>query len=464
MFGKKKKQAANESPEQIAPDVEFKGMGAATEQDNQTNAIKARQSPGIVPVSMLIGQAIERKASRILLDYTAEGVALRLDMDGFWHDLPAMDRQTGDVMLAVMKKLGDLDPSERQARQAGEFKATFHRVSRLCQITSQGVETGERVIIRMVDPKQEQMSLEDLGMREAVAEQFKQRVGRATGEEMPPPPKGIYVFSAPPNGGGLSALWVAGLMATDRYTGDFLGLEEKTRREPEVENVDVFEFDEGEGETAASVIPKIMLRQPDVLAVPHIADTESLDLLCQLAEDEGTVTITCTRAKSAAEALCKITAATQATNFVKFVNLVVNMRLVRRLCEGCKTPFPPNPQILNQLGLSADRVQVLYQQWEPPPPSEDGKGKDDPPPICPHCAGIGYMGRIGMFELLVVDDNIRQALAEQPNQPGRISGYTLVGAIQDLAVEAGMRTIREEGIALIAQGITSIPELQRALK
>ena len=129
------------------------------------------------------------------------------------------------------------------------------------------------------------------------------------------------------------------------------------------------------------------------------------------------------------------------------------MRLVRRLCEGCKTPFPPNPQILNQLGLSADRVQVLYQQWEPPPPSADGKGKDGPPPICPQCAGIGYMGRIGMFELLIVDDNIRQALAQQPSPE----------VIQELAVEAGMRTIREEGIALLAQGITSIPELQRAL-
>ena len=77
-----------------------------------------------------------------------------------------------------------------------------------------------------------------------------------------------------------------------------------------------------------------------------------------------------------------------------------------------------------------------------------------PPPICPSCGGLGYKGRIGMFEMLVVDDNIRQALAQQPS----------ADVVQQLAIKTGMNTLREEGIALLAQGITSIPELQRALQ
>ena len=445
------------NPEQVVPSVEFSAMGAASDQDTQANAIQARQSPGIVPTQIVLAQGISRNANRLLLDYTAQGVGIRLDVDGFWHNHPPMDRQNGDVMLAVMKKLANLDPAERRERQMGEFKATFQRTTRLCQITSQGVETGERVIVRLLDPKQEQMSLLELGMREPLVNEYMERVGRATGEQMPPPPKGIYLFSAPANGGGLSAIWAGALMATDRYTGDFFGIEEKARREPEIENIDVTEFDESQGETAAQVIPKMMLRQPDVFAVPQISDKETLDLLCEIAETEGTVTITSTRAGNATEALLKLLGATSdKAGFIKFINLVINMRLVRRLCEGCKSPFQPTPQVLHQLQLPPDRVQVLYQEYQPPPvdPNAPKNKKDLPPPICPSCSGLGYKGRIGIFEMLVVDDNIRQALAQQPS----------ADVVQQLAIKAGMKTLREEGIALLAQGITSIPELQRALK
>jgi type II secretory ATPase GspE/PulE/Tfp pilus assembly ATPase PilB-like protein len=169
------------------------------------------------------------------------------------------------------------------------------------------------------------------------------------------------------------------------------------------------------------------------------------------------VTFTSTRAKSAAEALLKLLgAASDKATFIKFVNLVVNMRLVRRLCEGCKMPFQPTVQVLHQLQLPPDRVPVLYQEYHPPPvdPNAPKNQQNLPPPVCPRCGGLGYMGRIGMFEMLVVDDNIRQALAQQPS----------ADIVQQLAVKAGMNTLREEGIALLAQGITSIPELQRALQ
>ena len=456
MFGRKKKKKSV-NPLEMGPDVEFKATGAASDQENQANAIQARQSPGIAPTKVLVAQAMDQNANRVLVDYTAQGVAIRFDVDGFWHNLPSMDRKVGDVMLAVMKKLANLDPADRRSRQAGEFKVTYRRVLRTCQITTQGVETGERVIIRVVDPKQEQMSLEDLGMRESMAYQFMERVGRATGEEEAKPPTGIYVLSAPANGGGLSSLWAAGLMATDRYTGDFLGIEEKTRREPEVENVDVQEFDESQGEKAADIVPKMMLRQPDVFTVPHIADKETLDTLCMVAETEGIVTITSVRAKSAAEALNKLlSASTNKSSFIKFINLVVNMRLVRRLCEECKVPFQPSPAILQQLQLPPERIQVLYQEYQPPPvdPQAPKNKKNAPPPVCPNCGGLGYSGRIGIFEMLIVDDNIRQALAQQ----------SAVDVLHQLAAKTGMRSLREEGIGILAQGITSIPELQRALQ
>ena len=132
------------------------------------------------------------------------------------------------------------------------------------------------------------------------------------------------------------------------------------------------------------------------------------------------------------------------------------MRLVRRLCEACKVPFQPSPAILQQLQLPPERVQVLYQEYQPPPvdPQAPKNKKNAPPPVCPHCGGLGYSGRIGIFEMLIVDDNIRQALAQQP----------AADVLHQLAAKTGMRSLREEGIGILAQGITSIPELQRALQ
>jgi type II secretory ATPase GspE/PulE/Tfp pilus assembly ATPase PilB-like protein len=455
MFGRDKQAAGdNTPPNEIGPEVDFKAKGGANKQENEANAIQARQSPGIIPTKMLIAQAVQRGASRILLDYTAQGVTVKLDVDGFWHDLPQMDRATGDVMLAVMKKMANLDPAERRERQVGDFSAVYRQKARNCHITSQGVPTGERAMLRVVDPKEEQLSLEEMGMRENIAGDFKHRVGRAMGEVVPPPPLGLYVFSAPANGGGLSSLWVAGLSATDRYMRDFIGLEEVTRREPEVENIEVVEYEESAGESANDLIPQQLRRQPDVFTVPLVADKQTLDTLCEMIESESMAIFTSVRAKSAAEALCKLHAAAGSKSmFLQSINLVINMRLVRKLCENCKVPFQPHPQVVQRLGLPPERVDVLYQEWQPPPPDPDAKNQE-PPPICPECGGIGYRGRTGMFEVLIVDDNIRKAMAANPD----------AATIQQLAQNAGMKLIRDEGVLLLAQGITSIPELQRALQ
>ena len=129
MFGRKKKKKSV-NPLEMGPDVEFKATGAASDQENQANAIQARQSPGIAPTKVLVAQAMDQNANCILVDYTAQGVAIRFDVDGFWHDLPPMDRASGDVMLAVMKKMANLDPAERRERQAGDFSAVYQQKTR----------------------------------------------------------------------------------------------------------------------------------------------------------------------------------------------------------------------------------------------------------------------------------------------------------------------------------------------
>jgi type II secretory ATPase GspE/PulE/Tfp pilus assembly ATPase PilB-like protein len=130
--------------------------------------------------------------------------------------------------------------------------------------------------------------------------------------------------------------------------------------------------------------------------------------------------------------------------FARLVTAVVYMRLIRKLCEQCRVAYEPTADVLEKLGIPAGRVQVLYRA---PKPEE----RDKP---CRTCHGIGFFGRTGIFELLEANDEVRQVLAKQPTPD----------LLRKAARRAGMRTLQEEGILLVAKGVTSLPELMRVLK
>jgi type II secretory ATPase GspE/PulE/Tfp pilus assembly ATPase PilB-like protein len=462
MFGKKKRVEEEEqlSPHEMGPPVEFKAKGGS-ETQNQTNLMQVRQCMGIVPAKVIFADCLIKGADRILLEYTREGVACRTDIDGMWHVLPPMDRPNGDLMLEVLKKLANLNPKERRAAQKGEFGASYREKHYTCEIASQGTNTGEQVVVKIHDLKKSFASLTEIGMRERLQHQYKLLVGRhMEGDGEQSLQKGLFVYSAPP-GGGLTTLWKVGLGATDRYMRDFVGIEDKNKREPEIENVEVFEFDGAAGENPISYLPKILLKQPEVFVVPDMVDAASFNKFCELINDDDHMVFTSVRARDTSEALLRLLMLKPNPQaFAQAVTGVVNVRLIRKLCEACKQPYQPHPQLLQKLGIPPGRVAMLYREWQPPPPSPEPpdakkkKGEDEEPQICQLCNGLGYRGRTGIFELMVVNDAIRQALVKQPD----------VNVIRQLSRQAGNRSLQEEGILLVAQGVTSLPELQRVLK
>ncbi len=135
---------------------------------------------------------------------------------------------------------------------------------------------------------------------------------------------------------------------------------------------------------------------------------------------------------------------------------VLNQRLVRRLCESCKQGFQPSPQLLQKLGIPQGRVAKLYQPFVPPPPDQrvDAKGNPIEIEICRRCGGRGYFGRIAIFELLVVTDELRKAVLTQPNAEH----------LRAVAAQMGHRSFQEEGILTAALGSTSLQELQRMMQ
>jgi len=160
------------------------------------------------------------------------------------------------------------------------------------------------------------------------------------------------------------------------------------------------------------------------------------------------------RAKDGIEALLRILALKpqQPDKFAATVTAVLNQRLVRLLCETCRQAYEPPDQLLQKLGIPKGRVEVLYREYQPPPPGT--KKKRGEPEVCPDCGGIGYRGRTAVFELIKISDEMRTALVSQPR----------LDVLRRLSRQAGNLTLQEEGILLVARGGTAITELQRVLK
>ena len=200
---------------------------------------------------------------------------------------------------------------------------------------------------------------------------------------------------------------------------------------------------------------KLFREQHDTFLVPRIPNREMLDLLCEQIIEDKYLVFTSVQAKDCAEALLRIESLQPIPEkFSQAVLAVLNMRLVRRLCESCKQAYRPNPALLQKLRIPADRVSTLYREYQPPPPESEPKRKKGEPEVCPDCNGVGYRGQMGFFELLKVEDSIRQALIKQPR----------LDVIRQLARKAGSRTLQEEGILAVVQGVTSLNELQRVMK
>ena len=447
LFGrKKKKPAETETGEAVLPALEFK-PSAYPKNEAQGAVIAAKQLPGFANLVQWLAMALQQRADRILMDYTQQAVAVRFRIDGLWENQPPTDRPTGDSALSALKKLCGLNPAERRAKQTGKTGIYFEKTDWIAECVSQGVPTGERVLISLETKKPSLKTLSELGMRDKVIEQVK---GELNGHG------GIVIVSGPP-GHGLPTTWRVVLEETDKFVRDFIALEDIKDPDPDIINVTKVTFDREKNETPEAVFERRLLKQPDAFIFPSLYNDAVVGLMLkQLPENRHAITRFV--ASDSVEALLGIlqTHRAHAKELLKATRLVINQRLLRRLCPKCKQGFQPTPQLLAKLGLPADRVQKLYQPFVPPPPDQrvDAKGNPIEIEICTDCNGRGYRGRMALFEVLEVSDPLRKAILQNPN----------TDAVRKAAASLGHRGFQQEGILSVVLGLTSLQEVQRILQ
>ena len=273
-------------------------IAAPEERDNQANLITARQSPGYLLVKELIADMVDRRSDRAILEYTQQSVVARQHIDGVWHNGDARDRESGDVMLAVMKTLANLNATERRKKQESKFGAKYKDHSFVVPDREPGRahRRASRVaaIGRATSASSSITTTWECGPRWPSNGASSWRMN-----------KGLVVFAAMPEG-GLTTLTDVSLMETDRLLRDFVAIEEEHHREREIENIEVTTFDAAKGETAATVIPALIRKYPNVYVIRDFSDVDAAKLLINEVRDDERLVITTVHAKSAPEALLRI--------------------------------------------------------------------------------------------------------------------------------------------------------------
>ena len=438
--------AAKVLPQDMGPQIEFKPIGGDPIK-TQAAYIQARNIPAYLTLKEILYNSLWLRTDQFVMDFTRDQVAFRQQIDGFFHPLAPMDRPTGDAMLYALKLLANMNPQERRAKQTGRFAISIPDKKFECQVTSQGVKTGERVLLKFIGKKKKPLSLIELGMHpkmEANLREFLNNPG--------------FVLVACRPGDGYTTSWNAVLSSADRILRDFHSLTLKGEEDDtEAENIDVNEIDPQQGKSPEEVLRSLALKMPDAYVLPKLISGKVLDMLTDLAAEQDRFVITRVPAKNPAEAVVRLLALKpNRTTLAKAMTAVLYSRLARRLCDYCKQPYQPSPQLLKKLRLTAAQVPKLYREYQPPPPEElvDEKGRPIEPPVCQVCGGLGYIGRVAIFELLVVDDEIRKVIVHDPR----------VEAIEQVARKQGHQGLQATGLQLVVAGITSLSELQRVLK
>ncbi|MEM1067591.1 MAG: ATPase, T2SS/T4P/T4SS family [Planctomycetota bacterium] len=426
------------APVEFAPQVDDK-------MEAQSLLISIRQGAGFEVAGGQLAHAIQCRATHVLLDYSQSACAMRYQVDGSWEQLPPMDRETGDAMLYALKQLCLMNPADRRSAQTGKVVVKVGKEKFGLALQSQGVQTGERVLAKIEAEKVPFEKLPDLGMRDKMVVGFKEKLNEG----------GNIILVTAPKGEGLTTTWTTAINSADRFIRDFQSVEHQDRPEPEVINVNPNFYGGDTDLSQAELLHKILLKEPDVIMFPELPDEDVMAKAIEPVEKLQKQVYLRIVADSPMAGLVQFLAKypNLSKQIVTHMGAVLGQKLVRRLCDNCKVGFEPTPQILKQLGIPPGRVGLLYQPFIPPPPEQqvDENGRPAPITPCHVCGGRGFFGRIAVFEMLTLGEQLRAALLKTKD----------LAQLTQVARSEGHRAMQAESILTVARGLTSLDELKR---
>ena len=378
----------------------------------------------------LVYDALIRRATDIHLEPREDSMNVRMRIDGVMYPAEPFDRALGDAVVNIFKVLGAMDITEKRRSLDGSFRAVSEGRDIDFRVATQGTRGGEKMSLRILDQSQGVGTMKDLGFRKKLEDQILKIVHQ---------PHGLMVVCGP-TGAGKSTTLYGCLKTIDAYTHNIITVEDPV--EYHMDNITQIEINTKAQQTFASSLRSILRQDPDVIMIGEIRDGETAEIACSAA-NTGHMVFSTVHANDSITALYRmLDLGVEPFLFASSISGILAQRLARRLCPKCKVPYRPKAEFLKQANLPVDRIEKFYR---PPKDSEDE---------CPACGGLGYRGRVGVFEFLEINDKLREMVREK-------------AGVQQLKSEArknGMLYMQEEGLRLVVKGLTSIDELLRVVK
>lgn len=344
-------------------------------------------------VQDLLTDPLRRNAERIELRPSDGAASVKYMVDGVPVDGRSVSRENATAAVTMLKTLAGLDIAEKRRPQTGSMKAAIESKKRELVVQTAGSTAGETVLVDVEPKKRHELKLGQIGMSDDQLAIVETAITEATG--------GIVLLAAP-KGYGLTTLMYAILRRHDAFLSHIQTIE----REPQVDL-------EGITQNKIELTPGAELKQvnwivsqePDVLLLDKVEDQKSAAELIKFANAGKRVYIGM-RATSTFDALKQWRAVVGDDKLAaKALSLVIAGRLVRKLCPACKVDYTPDPETLRKLNVSADKVGKLFNARTQP--LRDPKGN---PLVCEYCLDMRFKGRVGVFEVFIIDDEVRQQL------------------------------------------------------
>jgi len=380
----------------------------------------ANEAPVVKLVNLLLLEALEARASDVHLETYQGGLRIRYRIDGVLQDAAAPPRRLAAAVVSRLKIMAELDIAERRVPQDGRIRLRMRDRNVDVRVATLPTLHGESVVLRLLDKERGRISLTDLGMANDTIARFVEAVSR---------PHGIVLSTGPTGSGKTTTLYAA----VDRIrTGREKIVTVEDPVEYELAGVPQVPVNEKVGLTFASALRALLRQDPDIMLIGEIRDQETADIATHAALT-GHLVLSTLHTNDAATALTRLVdLGIEPYLVASTVEAVLAQRLVRRICDNCKQPATLTSEEHTALHLPAET-----RVWA-------GAG-------CSLCRGTGYRGRTGIYELLMMDDEMRAAVHEDPS----------AGRLTRLAVGKGMRTLRDDGIRLIREGVTTAQEVMR---
>ncbi|MCQ2494252.1 MAG: Flp pilus assembly complex ATPase component TadA [Lachnospiraceae bacterium] len=393
------------------------GEKDATEQDNGVS-----NSPVVVMVKEMIDNAVRQRASDIHLEPLESRIRVRYRIDGACHERGSYNINVLPAVIARIKIIGGMDISEKRKPQDGRITQIVDRVEYDIRVSILPTVYGEKVVMRLTAKMALTREKSQLGLKPYEMKRFDWILAH---------PNGILLVTGPTGSGKSTTLYTA-LSELNKEDVNIITVEDPV--EANIDGINQVHVNVKAGLTFASALRSILRQDPDIIMIGEIRDEETARIAVQ-ASITGHLVVSTLHTNSSASTITRLEdMGIESYLIADSVIGVIAQRLVRRLCPECKQAKLANEEELRMMDLIPDSEVTIYE-----------------PVGCPKCDNTGYRGRIGVYEIMVVTEELKRVISKKMG----------AAAIKEQALKDGMKTLHMGGTDYVLEGVTSFSEMAR---